>query len=68
MSLLKSLATPVAWVLLLMAVGLILTRFGRGREALQNRVVVAARRHDDPADSSVWSRWRIWLVYSLEYR
>lgn len=31
MYLLKSLATPVMWVLLLMAAGLILTRLGRGR-------------------------------------
>ena len=35
MDLLKSLATPVGWVLLLMAAGLILTRFSRSRRLLK---------------------------------
>ena len=67
MSLLKSLATPVAWVLLLMAVGLILTRFGRSKRlckigwwSLLVATMILLIFSLEPVAN--------WLVYSLEYR
>lgn len=67
MILIKSIATPVVWVLLLTIVGLILTRWPRGRKAfkigwwsiLAGFVVLLAGSLDPVSN---------WLLYSLEHR